>query len=53
MILSFRTDRSGQTVYTQIRLFLKEQTDQGLHCSQCRLQHLDALLYAKATFFKV
>ena len=28
MILSFRTDMSGQTVQTQIRL----QSDQGLHC---------------------
>ena len=31
MILSFRTDRSGQTVQAQIRLLLKEQSDQGLH----------------------
>ena len=28
----FRTDRSGQTVQTQIRLLLEEQSDQGLHC---------------------
>ena len=32
MILSFPTDRSGQTVQTQIRLLLEEQSDQGLHC---------------------
>ena len=32
MILSFRTDRSGQTAQTQIRLLLMEQSDQGLHC---------------------
>ena len=32
MILSFRTDRSGQTVQTQIRLLKEEQSDQGLHC---------------------
>ena len=32
MFLSFRTDRSGQTVQTQIRLLLEEQSDQGLHC---------------------
>ena len=32
MILSFRTDMSGQTVQTQIRLLLEEQSDQGLHC---------------------
>ena len=31
MTLNFRTDRSGQTVQTRIRL-LKEQSDQGLHC---------------------
>ena len=31
MILSFRTVRSGQTVQTQIRLLLEEQSDQGLH----------------------
>ena len=33
MILNFRTDMSGQTVQTQIRLLLEEQSDQGLHCS--------------------
>ena len=32
MIQSFRTDMSGQTVQTQIRLLLEEQSDQGLHC---------------------
>ena len=31
MTLSFRTDRSGQTVQTQIRLLLEEQSGQGLH----------------------
>ena len=31
MILSFRTDRSEQTVQTQTRLLLEEQSDQGLH----------------------
>ena len=30
MTLSFRTYRSGQTVQTQIRLLLEEQSDQGL-----------------------
>ena len=29
MILNFRTYRSGQTVQTQIRLLLEEQSDQG------------------------
>ena len=32
MILSFRKDTFGQTVQTQIRLLLEEQSDQGLHC---------------------
>ena len=31
MVISFRTGRSGQTVQTQIRLLLEEQSDQGLH----------------------
>ena len=31
IVLSFRTDRSGQTVQKQIRLLLAEQSDQGLH----------------------
>ena len=54
MSLSFLPDRSEQTVQTQIRLLLEqqEQSDQGLHCLQCRLHHLDALLYDKATLFK-
>ena len=41
MFQSFRTDRSGQTVQTQIRLLLEEQSDQGLHCLRFRLYHLD------------
>ena len=32
MILSFWTDRSEQTVQTQIRILLEEQSDQGFHC---------------------
>ena len=53
MILSFRTDRPGQTVQIQIRLLLEElleeQSDQGLHCLPFRLHCLDPLLYGKAT----
>ena len=49
MILSFRTDRPGQTVQTQIRLLLEEQSDLGLHCLPFRLHRLDSLLYGKAT----
>ena len=44
MILSFRTDMPGQTVQTQIRLLLQEQSDQGLHCLPFRLHRLDSLL---------
>ena len=43
MIPSFRTDRPGQTVQTQIRL----QSDHGLHCLPFCLHHLD---YGRATF---
>ena len=52
MTLSFRTDRSGQTVQTQIRLLLEEQSDQGLHYLQFCLNPLNALLYGKTSFFK-
>ena len=52
MILNFRTDKSGQTEQTQIRLLLEEQSDQGLHCLQCRLHPLDAILYGKATLLE-
>ena len=40
MIQSFRTYRSGQTVQTQIRLLLEEQSDQGLLCLLFHLQPL-------------
>ena len=49
MIISFRTDRPGQTVQTQIRLLLEEQSDQGLHCLPFCLHRLDSLVYCKAT----
>ena len=52
MILSFWTDRSEQTVQTQIRLLLEEQSDLGLHCLQFRLHLLGALLFGKAILFK-
>ena len=53
MILSFRTDRPGQTMQTQIKLLLEEQSDQGLHCLQFQLHLLDALLYGKAILFEL
>ena len=37
----------GQTVQTQIRLLLEEQSDQGLHCLPFRLHCLDSLLYGE------
>ena len=43
MTLSFRTDRSGQTVQTQIRLLLEEQSDQGLHCLLYHLYLFDEI----------
>ena len=47
--LSFRTDKSGQIVLTQIRLLLEEQSDQRLHCLPFGLHRLDSLLYGRAT----
>ena len=49
MILSFRTDRPGRIVQTQIRLLLEEQSDQGLHCLPFCLHRLDSLVYGRAT----
>ena len=49
MILSFWTNMHRQTVQTQIRLLLEEQSDQGLHCLPFRLHRLDSLLDGKAT----
>ena len=40
---SFRTAMPGQTVQTQIRLLLEEQSDQGLHCLPFRLHLFDTL----------
>ena len=39
MILNFRTDQSGKTVQTKIRLLLEEQSDHGLHCLLFHLYH--------------
>ena len=40
-ILNFPTDMFRQTVQTQIRLLLEEQSDQGLHCLLFHLHHLE------------
>ena len=44
IILSFQTDRPGQSVQTPDQTAPKEQSDQGLHCLQFPLHPLDALL---------
>ena len=49
MILSFRTDMPGQTVQTQSRLLLEEQSDQGLYCLPFHLHRLDSLLNGRTT----
>ena len=43
MTLSFRSDRTGQTMQTQIRLLLEEQSDQGLHCLLFHLYYFDKI----------
>ena len=43
MTLSFRTDRSRQTVQTRISLLLLEQSDQGLHCLLFNLNLFDEI----------
>ena len=52
MTLSFRTDWSEQTVQTQIRLLLEEQSDQGLHCLLCHLHHFDKVPEVLASLFE-
>ena len=52
MILDFRTDRSGQTVQTQIRLLLEEQSDQGLHCWLFHLHVFDKMPLCLASLFE-
>ena len=53
MILSFRTNRSGQTVQTQIRLLLEEQFDQGLHCLLFHLHLFDEIPKGLAPLFQL
>ena len=52
LTLSFRTDRSGQTVQTQIRLLLEEQSDQGLLCLLCHLHLFDKIPESLASLFE-
>ena len=44
MTLTFQLDRSGQTVQTQIRLLLEEQSDQDIHCLLFHLHVFDKKL---------
>ena len=55
MTPSFQTDRFRQTVQTQIRLLLEEQSDQGLHCLLFYLHLFDEFPKGLASFleFKV
>ena len=53
MTLSFRTERSGQIVQTQIRLLLEEQSDQGLHCLLFHLHHFDKIPFRVLEFTNV
>ena len=52
-ILCIGTDRSQQTVQTKIRLLLKKQSDQGLHCLPFHQHLLDVLMqcYIKIFYF--
>ena len=50
MILNFRTDRSWQTVKTQIRLLQEEQSDQSLHCLLFHLHRFDEISFTFETF---
>ena len=59
MLISFRTDRCGQTVQTQIRLLLEqirllleEQSDLGLRCLPFCLHRLDALHSDSTSLYK-
>ena len=50
IILNFRTDSSGQTVQTQIRLLLEKQSDQVLHYLLFHLHVFDKIPSGLASF---
>ena len=52
IILNIRTDKSEQTVQTQIRLLLTEQSDQGLLCLLFCLHLLNRILHCKIQLFQ-
>ena len=45
ILIKLPYEKSEQTMQTQIRLLLQEQSDQGLHCLPFHLHFLDALDY--------
>ena len=53
IILNIGTDRSEQTVQTQIRLLLMEQSDQGLLCLLFCLHLLNIILHCKIQLFQM
>ena len=52
MAISFWTDRSEQTVHTQIRLLLEEQSDQGFHCLLFLFHGFDVIPSGLASLFE-
>ena len=53
MVISLWTDKSGQTMQTQIRLLLEEQSDQGLYyCLPFHLHHFDIIRLRLASLFE-
>ena len=53
IILNIGTDRSEQTVQTQIRLLHEEQSDQGLLCLLFCLHLLNTILHCKIQLFQL
>ena len=53
IILNIGTDRSEQTVQTQIRLLLMEQSDHGLLCLLFCLHLLNTKLHCKIHLFQL
>ena len=53
IILNIGTDKSEQTVQTQIRLLLMEQSDQGLLCLLFCLDLLNTILHCKIQLFQL
>ena len=53
IILNIGTDRSEQTVQTQIRLLLMEQSDKSLLCLLFCLHLLNTILHCKIQLFQL